>query len=51
MCEISIEKAKKVILKSNVSSNTSEIKSLKNKIDELQAHLQELLKDDEETER
>ncbi len=45
------EKAKKVILKSNVSSNTSEIKSLKNKIDELQAHLQELLKDDEETER
>ena len=34
------EKAKKVILKSNVSSNTNEIKSLKSKIDELQAQLQ-----------
>ena len=42
------EKAKKVILKSNVSSNTNEIKSLKSKIDELQAQLQELLNDDEE---
>ena len=42
------EKAKKVILKSNVSSNTNEIKSLKSKIDELQAQLQELLNDDED---
>ena len=42
------EKAKKVILKSNVSSNTNEIKSLKSKIDELQAQLQELLNDDDE---
>ena len=42
------EKAKKVILKSNVSNNTNEIKSLKSKIDELQAQLQELLNDDEE---
>ncbi len=42
------EKAKKVILKSNVSSNTTEIKSLKNKINELQAQLQELINDDDE---
>lgn len=42
------EKAKKVILKSNVSNNTSEIKELKNKINSLQAHLQELLNDNEE---
>ena len=42
------EKAKKVILKSNVSNNTNEIKSLKSKIDELQAQLQELLNDDDE---
>ncbi len=41
------EKAKKVILKSNVSSNTSEIKSLKNRINELQAQLKELIEDDE----
>ena len=43
-----MKKAKKVILKSNVSSNTNEIKSLKSKIDELQAQLQELLNDDED---
>ena len=35
--------SKKVILKSNVSSNTNEIKSLKSKINELQAQLQDLL--------
>ena len=45
------EKAKKVILKSNVSSNTNEIKSLKSKINELQAQLQELLNDDDEDEK
>lgn len=39
------EKAKKVILKSNVSNNTSEIKALKSKIDDLQAQLQDLLND------
>lgn len=45
------EKAKKVILRSNVSNNTNEIKSLKNKINDLQAQLQELLNDDEEEEK
>lgn len=38
------EKAKKVILKSNVSNNTNEIKSLKSKITDLQTQLEELMK-------
>ena len=37
------EKAKKVILKSNVSNNTNEIKSLKSKIIDLQSQLEDLL--------
>ena len=36
------------VYKRQVSSNTNEIKSLKSKIDELQAQLQELLNDDDE---